>query len=201
MKTVIITLSLFTLVAFTSARGGLTKQERAFAAAEMSSSHDHLTIALRNLSEGQLNFKSSSDSWSIAECVEHLATSELAFSEMIQGLLQTPANPANRAEVKISDTDLIAMIKDRSQKVKTQKPFEPTGKFGSYEASLEAFKTKRAANIEFAKTTEADLRNRVQPFPFGSVDAYQILLFMSAHTERHVRQIEEIVVHESFPKK
>ena len=120
---------------------------------------------------------------------------------MIQGLLQTPANPANRAEVKISDTDLIAMIKDRSQKVKTQKPFEPTGKFGSYEASLEAFKTKRAANIEFAKTTEADLRNRVQPFPFGSVDAYQILLFMSAHTERHVRQIEEIVVHESFPKK
>jgi hypothetical protein len=33
------------------------------------------------------------------------------------------------------------------------------------------------------------------------VDAYQILLFMSAHTERHVRQIEEIVVHENFPKK
>jgi len=201
MKTLIITLSLFTLVAFTGVRGGLSKGERTAAVEEMNSSHDHLLIALRNLSEEQLNFKSDSDSWSIAECVEHITISEMTFSEMIQGLLQTPANPKNRAEIKLSDKDLIAMIVDRSQKVKTQKPFEPTGKFGSHAATLEAFETKRAANIEFVKTTDADLRNRTQPFPFGTVDAYQVLLFMSAHTERHVRQIEEIIVHENFPKK
>lgn len=201
MKTVIITLSLFTLVAFTGLRGSLSKAEREAAVAEMNSSHDHLLIALRNLSEEQLNFKSDSVSWSIAECVEHIAISEITFSEMIQGLLQTPANPRNRAEIKISDKELIAMIVDRSQKVKTQKPFEPTGKFGSHEATLEAFKTKRAANIEFVKTTDADLRNRTQQFPFGTIDGYQVLLFTSAHTERHVRQIEEILVHESFPKK
>lgn len=201
MKTVIITLSLFTLVAFTAERTELTKEERRAAVTEMKSSHDHLLIALRNLSEEQLNFKSNADSWSIAECVEHIAISEMTFSEMLQGLLETPANPANRAEIKISDSELIAMIVDRSQKVKTQKPFEPTGKFGSHEATLEAFKTGRKANIEFAKTTDADLRNRVQQFPFGTVDAYQVLLFTSAHTERHVRQIEEIVLHENFPKK
>jgi len=201
MKTLIITLSLFTLIGFTNVGNGLTQEERAVAVAEMNSSHDHLLIALRNLSEEQLNFKSSSDSWSIAECVEHIAISEVTFSEMLQGLLQTPANPENRAEVKISDKELMAMIVDRSQKVKTQKPFEPTGKFGSHKATLEAFKTKRATSIEFAKTTDADLRNRTQQFPFGTVDAYQILLFTSAHTERHVRQIEEILVHENFPKK
>ena len=200
MKTIIMTLSLFTLVAFTGIRNGLTKEERAAAVTELNSSHDHLLIALRNLSEEQMNFKSDADNWSIAECVEHITISELTFSEMLQGLLETPANPANRAEIKISDKQLIAMIVDRSQKVKTQKPFEPTGKFGSHEATLTSFKTSRKANIEFAKTTDADLRNRTQQFPFGTVDAYQVLLFTSAHTERHVRQIEELLLHQDFPK-
>jgi hypothetical protein len=36
--------------------------------------------------------------------------------------------------------------------------------------------------------------------PFGTIDAYQGILFMSAHTERHVRQIEEIMDDENFPE-
>jgi hypothetical protein len=120
---------------------------------------------------------------------------------MVAGLLKTPADPAKRAEIKVSDGELIAMLVDRSNKVKTQEPFEPTGKFGTHEATLEAFEAKRAENIEFVKNSSEDLRNRVQQFPFGTVDAYQILLFMSAHTERHVRQIEEIIVSPDFPKK
>jgi len=91
--------------------------------------------------------------------------------------------------------------KNQPNKIKTQKPFEPTGKFGSHEATLETFEAKRSANIEFVKNTEDDLRNRVQQLPFGTVDAYQIILFMAAHTERHVRQIEEIINNENFPKK
>ncbi|HCO82594.1 MAG TPA: DinB family protein, partial [Arenibacter sp.] len=44
-----------------------------------------------------------------------------------------------------------------------------------------------------------DLRNRYQQLPFGTVDAYQILLFMSGHTERHIKQMEEVMDDEDFP--
>jgi hypothetical protein len=62
MKTLLVTISLFALAAFTLVGSELTKEEREAAVAEMNSSHDHLNIALRNLSEAQLAFKSSPDS-------------------------------------------------------------------------------------------------------------------------------------------
>lgn len=200
MKTILTTAVLILLMSFTTSDVKLTEDERRIAVTEMTNSHDHLMIALHGLSETQLNYKMTPESWSIAECVEHIAISEETFAGMLQQLLLTEADPANREKVKISDTGLIAMLVDRTTKVKTQKPFEPTGKYGSHEATLMAFKAKRAENITFVKESNADFRNRVQEFPFGTVDAYQVLLFMSAHSERHVRQIEEIKYSTDFPK-
>jgi len=200
MKTLLITISLFTLAAFTFVGDGLTKEEREMATAELNQSKERLLGVIDDLSEEQLDYKMDENSWSIAECVEHITISEITFSEMLQGMLQAPADPAKRADVKVSDKDLIAMLVDRTNKVKTQKPFEPTGKFGSHEATVKTFLEKRAANIEFVNNTKEDLRNRVQAFPFGSVDGFQVLLFTSAHTERHVRQIEEIMEDVDFPE-
>ena len=200
MKKLLLPLACVLLLSFTISDGGLTKEERKMAVAEMTNSHDHLMIALHGLSKAQLNYKMAPDSWSIAECVEHIAISEDTFAGMLQGLLQTEADPANREKVSVGDKDLIAMMVDRTNKVKTQKPFEPTGKYGSHEATLKAFKSARKKNIDFVNTSNADFRNRVQEFPFGTVDAFQVVLFMSAHSERHVRQIEEIKTSADFPK-
>ncbi|NNM24097.1 MAG: DinB family protein [Flavobacteriaceae bacterium] len=199
MKSLVIAFSAITLLAFTLA-GGLTKEEREMAAAELNQSKERLMSAIEGLNEEQLDFKIDDNSWSIAECVEHLAISEISFAEMLQGMLKAPADPSKRADVKVSDKELIAMLVDQTNKVKTQQPFEPTGKFGSHEATVEKFLEKRAAAIDFVKSTKEDLRNRVQEFPFGSVDGFQVLLFTSAHTERHVRQIEEIMADIDFPE-
>lgn len=91
------------------------------------------------------------------------------------------------------------MIADRSTKVKTGEAFEPSGKYGSYEETLEEFKTKRKEHIDYVKSTKDDLRNCYQQLPFGTIDAYQILLFMSGHTERHIKQMEEVMDDEDFP--
>ncbi len=201
MKRLVLPFVCMLLLSFSTSESGLTEEERELAASEMSNSYAHLLIALHNLSENQLNYKMTPDSWSIAECVEHIAISEDTFSGMLQGLLETEADPANRDKVSVKDKDLIAMMVDRTTKVQTQKPFEPTGKYGSHEATLDAFKTARMKNIDFMKTSDADFRNRVQQFPFGTVDAFQVVLFMSAHSERHIRQIEEIKYSVDFPKK
>jgi len=200
MKKLILPFALVLLLSFTAKDTPLTKEERSMAITEMTKTKNHLLEAVDDLTEAQLNYKSTPESWSIAECVEHIAISENRIFGMLQNTLKTPSDASRRSEVKMTDAQVIALLVDRSNKVKTREAFEPTGTFGSYDATLEAFTTKRAENMEFVMNTEDDLRNRYQQLPFGIIDSYQILLFMSAHTERHVRQIEEVMNNAGFPK-
>jgi hypothetical protein len=200
MKKLMILLVTLTIVGFTAQETTLTDAERLVAMTEMTASHDHFFETIKGLNEAQLNFKSSPESWSIAECAEHIAISEGSFFNMIQGTLKKPADPSRRAEVKMTDEQVLAMSADRSKKVKTQEPFEPTGKFGSYDATIKDFKTKRIDNIRYIANTQDDLRNHYAEFPFGILDSYQVFLFMSGHTDRHILQMKEIMAHKNFPK-
>ncbi|MGB5668859.1 MAG: DinB family protein [Maribacter sp.] len=200
MKKFILPIVLLALVSFGLIDKGLTEEEREFAEDHLTETQERLLAVTKGLSEAQLNFKSSPESWSIAECVEHLAISEGMIGGMLEGALKTPADPTMRDSVKISDKDLLAMISSRDKKVKTGKAFEPSGKFGSFEETLKAFNTNRAEHIEYVQNTEDDLRNHYGKLPFGTVDGLQIILFMSGHTERHVKQMEEVMAHEDFSK-
>ena len=100
----------------------------------------------------------------------------------------------------MADEEIIKMITDRTHKVKTQEAFEPSNKFGSFEASLKEFKTKRDDHIKYIKTTSEDLRNHYNDFPFGKIDTYQTFLFMTAHSKRHTEQIVEVMNNAGFPK-
>ncbi|HWA33619.1 MAG TPA: hypothetical protein VG737_05795, partial [Cyclobacteriaceae bacterium] len=111
------------------------------------------------------------------------------------------ADASKRGEVKMKDDQLFNMITDRSNKVKTQEVFEPKNKFASVDGSIKEFKEKRAAHINYVKTTKDDLRDRYAQLKFGTIDAYQAILFMAGHTERHVKQMEEVIASAGFPKK
>lgn len=178
----------------------ITDEERSKAIDHLSQTRDDLLSTLEGLSEEQLHYKSSPESWSVAECVEHIAISENNIMEMASGAVQVTADASKRAEVTITDDQLLGMITDRSNKVKTSEAFEPSGKFGSFEETLEAFKSKRQENIDYLQNTEDDLRNHYADLPFGKVDAYQVILFMSGHTERHTKQIEEIMADPGYPR-
>jgi hypothetical protein len=188
-----------TLMGFTTIQAQITKEEREAAITELTKTQDLLLTTIKGLSEEQLNYRSDVDSWSIAECVEHIAISENNLFGMAMGAIETPADPSKGGDGKMTDEQLMAIIVDRSTKVKTSEAFEPSGKFGSFEETLNAFLEKRKSNIEFVSTTDADLRNHYAQLPFGSIDAYQALLFMSGHTERHILQIVEVMEHDDFP--
>lgn len=200
MKKVVLAVMALTLVNFGIIDFGLSDKEREMGVAELAKTQKRLKRTVKGLSDAQLNFKPTNESWSVAECVEHLAISEEMIGGMLQGALKTPADPAKRDSVKIGDQDLMAMISNRDQKVKTSEAFEPTGKYGSYKETVDAFRSKRKAHIKYLKTTKDDLRNHYGQLPFGTIDGLQILLFMSGHTERHVRQMEEVMAHADFPK-
>jgi hypothetical protein len=189
------------LLSFNLPDSPLTKNERDYAIDQLTKSKNHLLGAVKGLSKEQLNFKPTPESWSIAECTEHLAISETAIYGMVEGALAQPSDPSKRSDVKMTDEQVVAMITDRSKKIKTTHDFEPSGKFGSYENSLKEFSSKRDSHIDYVKKTADDLRNRYQQMPFATLDAYQVILFMAGHSERHTRQIEEVKADPNFPKK
>ena len=200
MKKITLLMVACTLASFSVLKTGLTDEERKMAGAHLQQTHERVISTVSDLSDEQLNFKGTPESWSIAECVEHLAISEGMFNSMLQGSLKEPANPAMRDSVTMTDEQLIGFISVRDTKVKTPESFEPTGKFGSHEETIEAFTTKRKEHIEFVKTTQDDLRNHYGQLPFAKIDGLQIILFMSGHTERHVKQMEEVMAHDDFPE-
>ncbi|MEO9512349.1 MAG: DinB family protein [Flavobacteriaceae bacterium] len=179
----------------------LTDEERTMAVKQLAETSEHMAKVLKGLTEEQLNFKAEEEAWSIAECAEHITISENAFGGLLQKTVASGPNPALKDSLKFKDDQLMAIIIDRSNKIKTAEPFEPSGQFGSHEATVKAFMDKRKEHIEYVKTTEDDLRNRYcNDLPFGTVDGLQVVIFMAGHTKRHVLQMEEVMTHKLFPK-
>lgn len=65
---------------------------------------------------------------------------------------------------------------------------------------LAAFRERRTKTIDYASNTKDDLRNRVGESPVGPMDAYQWLVFIAAHSERHLAQLREVKADPGFPK-
>lgn len=185
----------FAVVAQTS----ISKEERTKALEHLKATQSELMLAIKGLSEAQLNYKTSDDAWSIAECMEHIAISETNIFGIVEMTLQNEPDPSMRSEVKMTDEQILGIIESREQKVKTRTEFEPTDRFGGFNGSVDSFKEKRKSNMKFVKSTDEDLRNRYFDFPFGKVDAYQVVIFMSGHTRRHIMQIEEVKSDNNFP--
>ena len=201
MKKLFLPLVALLLCNFNIAETSLTDQERKFASENLAQSKEKFMNAIKGLSKEQLNFKSSPESWSVAECAEHIAISENNIFGAVDGVLKNAPDASKRSELKMSDEEVLKMITDRSHKVKTSEAFVPSGKFGDIEGIVKEFSSKRDAHIAFVKDTKDDLRNRIVTFPFASMDSYQVIVFMSGHTLRHTAQIEEVKANPNFPKK
>ncbi len=192
------------LLNFSFGPAELSSAERKHAIDYLTQTRDALKESVKGLSKEQLNFKPSPEAWSVSECVEHLALAEARLYKGIQGSLKEEANPAKRSEIKFSDDGIFNAISERTHKVKTFEALVPSNKFGSTEAALSEFEKERQTTIDFVKNTKDDLRNHFYGFPpeaFGTVDTYQLVLFVAGHSKRHTAQIEEVKANPAFPKK
>ena len=178
----------------------LTAAERDRAQKYLEQTREGVIAATQGLSEAQLKFKAGPDRWSIAEVLEHIALAEdYLFGNVKQNIMKAPAGPANRDTAKL-DAVILAAVPDRTQKRQAPGPLVPTGRWTPAQA-LAHFEQSRATTIQFLQSTP-DLRDHVssnnplqQP-----MDAYQWLLFIAAHSERHTKQIAEVKADPNFPK-
>jgi hypothetical protein len=197
----LLTLLVISGLAGTIKNTSISKKERKYATTMMKDHKMAVMQTVKGLSEAQLNFKSAPDQWSVKECMYHIAITEKMIWEMMQGAMKGAATPDKRSEIKMTDEQVVAAVESREKKVKTFTPMEPQNTpYKSMDEAVAAFKDMRAEHIKYVKSTTEDLRNHMAQLPFGTIDCYQMTLFLTAHTERHRKQMEEVKANPNFPK-
>jgi len=186
----------------TAAPNALTPEERELALKSFQTTRDNFLKSIAGLSEKQWTFKPAPDRWSVAEVAEHIAVSESALFGLVQKqIMSSPATPDKRAQVKGKDEIVLERIPDRSHKAQAPEFLRPTGRWATEAELTKAFEESRAATMEYIRTTNDDLRDHFFDHPvLGTLDGYQWLLLISAHSARHTAQIEEVKADPNFPK-
>lgn len=201
MRKLLFACAAFLVCSFTSMSPTLTDKERKDAIDQLAQTEQGVFNSLKGLSDAQLNFKPAPDRWSISDCVKHIATTEKALWQMTDAALKQPADAAKRSAVKVTDDQLLQMMENRTQKIKTSPQLEPQNSpFKSCPDALSSFYDSRKMLSDFVATTSEDMRDHVVTLPFGSFDSYQMILFIAGHSNRHTQQIEEVKADPNFPK-
>jgi hypothetical protein len=178
----------------------VTQAEKDHALQYLETTKKGVLEATKGLSEAQWNFKPAPDRWSVAQVMEHIAAAEDFIRALAkEKVMLAPAGEAGR-DVKKTDDAVLAMVPDRTNKVQAPEPLVPTNRFGSPEGSVKHFVESRATTEDFLKST-AGMRDHVMDSPMGKLDAYEFVLLVAAHSERHTKQINEVKADPNFPKK
>ena len=200
----LLALALFSAASFaqTTAPAPITQAEREAALAQLQRTHDAFLKSISGLSEKQWKFKPAPDRWSVAEVAEHITVTEGMILGMVQKqIMASPAAPEKRAETQGKDELILTKVPDRSHKAQAPEMLKPTGRWATEADLAKTFEDERKTTMDYVRTTNDDLRDHIGPHPvLGPLDGYQWILLISAHSERHTKQIEEVKADPGFPK-
>ncbi|MEZ2442465.1 DinB family protein [Chitinophaga sp. RCC_12] len=177
------------------------REDRSLLLTQLQQTKEQLLKDVQGLTDAQLEYKPAADRWSVIECVEHITLIEKAIREGEQHLIQQPANPERKKDIKATDEQIIKNVEDRSHKVKAPEYGVPKHTYSSNAETIKAFTDQRDKLIEYVTNTKDALRDHIMDHPaLGPVDAYQLLLLDAAHTNRHTQQLQEVKADPGFPK-
>jgi hypothetical protein len=202
MKKLLGAISVISCLALSSAAGAqtLSQTDLERGLQYLETTKKNIVDATRGLSDAQWNFKPSPFKWSVAQVMEHIAASEDLLRQMAEGQIKQQSPPVPDRDLKKTDDRVLELIPDRSRKFQAPEQLRPRNQFGSPEGSLKHFLESREKTIALLKNTP-DLRAHVVDSGLlGKIDAYERILFVAAHSERHTKQLNEVKADPKFPK-
>ena len=183
-----------------AAMGSMTAEERDRVVSGLERTRDALAAVLSGLTPAQWHFQHGEGVWSIRECADHILVIERLLLQTVRDLAAGPPDPERSARVRGKDDRMLAALADRAFKVRVPFPTRPSGEADSPAAYVGALHTVRAEVLEYARTTQDGLRDRVARHPLlKDLDGVQWLLLIWAHTDRHLAQIREVQAHPDYP--
>lgn len=183
--------------------GKVSTEERAKVIKLLKESHVETLAALEKLSDEQLKFKPAPERWSVIEVAEHIMMAEGLLFGAVQRAVATAPNPDWEAKTKGKTELLEDVLAGRKGKASAPESIVPSGKI-SRQDLIAKLKEGRAKTMKFTEETQVPLKAHTMdhPFPiFGTLSAYQWLIYIPLHNIRHNKQIAEVMADPNFPKK
>jgi hypothetical protein len=178
----------------------LTALEREKALGLLNRSRQTLLNAVEGVTENQARWKPAADRWSILEYVEHLAVSDDELITMIKHSLATPPRPETEAERREREAKIRETPVPRGAN-RAPEMLQPGGRFASLEQAIAAFLAARERSLEYARSTQEDLRSHFADHSvLGPLDGYQWLMGNARHAETHAGHIRELRTMPEFPR-
>jgi len=179
----------------------MDEEERAFVVEELRASEARVLALLDGLSAEQWAFREGSERWSITDILEHLILFERFVRGAVLAMLESEAEPEKMAAVGAKLPAVMMIAEARDVRIEAREVVRPTGRWNDTGAMISMLQRERAKTITFAETTDAELRcHFFAHLLLGDLDAYQWLVLMAKHTERHALQIEEVIRDPRYPK-
>lgn len=181
----------------------LTKEERDRVIKALVDSQRELMGMIESLTDEQWNFRPAPFKWTIGQTAEHIALGEGLLFSAVERALAAPVNPNWEAKTANKMQVIEGPMAGRQGRAKAPDPIQPIGKNMSRAEIMKLLKESRAKTMKFAQETNADLKSHTldHPFPiFGTLNAYQWLMYVPGHNFRHNKQIAEIKANPNFPK-
>ena len=206
--TILISMFLISTVAndFTSPPAGdgkLTPEEKAKAIKGLIDSQNEFLAYVEKLSDAQWNARPIPFKWTAGETAEHIALSEGLLFGAMERALAAPVNPDWETKTNGKEKILDNILAARMGKAQAPEPIQPLKRKMTRAEIMTMYKEGRAKTLKFIETTDQPLKAHTldHPFPvFGTLNAYQWLLYIPAHNFRHNKQIAEVINNPAFPK-
>jgi hypothetical protein len=180
----------------------MTAEERAKVMNYLEESRKEFLAAIDGVTEEQWKWKPAPERWSVGETAEHIVLAEALLFGTVKGAIAAPPNPAWEEKTKGKTEFIERVMAPRLGKATAPEPIVPSGKMTQAQVR-ETFLKQRVEIEKFAKETQIALKEYTaeHPFPvFGTLSAYQWLIYAPLHTERHDKQIAEVKATAGYPK-
>lgn len=180
--------------------GDLSKEDRKYINDYLKQSQKELFSRIKNLSDDQWTFKANETSWSPAEICEHIFKTEGTLVSRADAMDTTTFKPQSEAYVKEKVDFIINFLQNRERKFNAPEHIQPEGQFTSAKAFMSTFKKKRSETMDYVNSIDKPLKGYYKKFgSLGEISGYHWLVFISAHTQRHIQQLDEVLKNPDFP--
>lgn len=158
-----------------------------------------LKQTIENLTDEQLNFRMSEDSWTPREIVEHISIVEGGIAGICARLLQKSVeeNLPNDGSANISAEFLTksgSAADRRTTKLQAPDRVKPGGTLSIEESFAKLQENSEKLDQIRTGLETVNTQNAKFPHPhFGDMTATEWLLLIGGHERRHIDQIEEIL--------
>ena len=186
-----------------AAEANMTQQEHDQVIQLLKDSRTEFVQAVTNLSDEQWKWKPAPNRWSVAEVSEHILLGDgMLFAKMQEALASAP-NPDWEKKTAGKTEFILKVMAPRLGKAQAPEDIQPRGNLTRAEI-MNRFAEVRSNTLQFAEQTQIALKEHTSehPFPvFGTLNAYQWLIYIPLHNMRHDKQIEEVKSTPGFPAK